>query len=473
MDRDSHEELHQTQGTYLDPINGGGKATAGTYTLNTASDAATTPGFDQAVVKDEDLRTTIPAWIQGTYTTMKIGAGSIAEFDIAASFPFISSGSYLQVNDPTTGAMTNGINNRFYNVYQVLIPVASDENSQKYRMVMLQPQKTFIDQTTAEAEDVNGLLFGDLTELTAEFKVYARLCYQTASGDSNTGKCRLMSITYVLGTKANSINVGGIVSTNHAALSNLAWTDSAHTGTADKYAGFDASGNPVYLDGGSGGSYTLPIASSTVLGGIKVGTNLSIDGTGVLSSSESAASLGVLIGGSGDATPNDSDYVATALTAGGVLKKITWTNVKAFLKTYFDGIYLAASSAVSTYLGLTDTSDTTYTGKDKHVPMVNEANSELDLTPTEIATFFSLADFDETTYTGKDGYIFQVNESTGKVKLVANQTLPVKASAAELNAGTDDAKFATAKGLKDAKFIGIHIGTTAPSDTTLLWLDTN
>lgn len=34
---------------------------------------------------------------------------------------------------------------------------------------------------------------------------------------------------------------------------------------------------------GSGGGYTLPIASATVLGGIKVGTGLTIDGSGVLS----------------------------------------------------------------------------------------------------------------------------------------------------------------------------------------------
>ena len=37
--------------------------------------------------------------------------------------------------------------------------------------------------------------------------------------------------------------------------------------------------------GGGGGSYTLPVASSTTLGGIKVGDNLSIDESGVLSGS--------------------------------------------------------------------------------------------------------------------------------------------------------------------------------------------
>lgn len=39
-----------------------------------------------------------------------------------------------------------------------------------------------------------------------------------------------------------------------------------------------------FINRGGGGSYTLPTASTTTLGGIKVGQNLSIDGNGVLSS---------------------------------------------------------------------------------------------------------------------------------------------------------------------------------------------
>lgn len=78
------------------------------------------------------------------------------------------------------------------------------------------------------------------------------------------------------------------------------------------------------------------------------GTNITIDNTNpaapVINASgggggETATTLGALIGSAADATPNDSDYVATSLTAGGILKKITWTNVKAFLKTYFDTLY--------------------------------------------------------------------------------------------------------------------------------------
>jgi hypothetical protein len=54
---------------------------------------------------------------------------------------------------------------------------------------------------------------------------------------------------------------------------------------------------------GTGGTYVLPIASASILGGIKVGNNLSIDGNGVLSAS----------GGSTYTLPP-----ATAVTLGGI-----------------------------------------------------------------------------------------------------------------------------------------------------------
>ena len=100
------------------------------------------------------------------------------------------------------------------------------------------------------------------------------------------------------------------------------------------------------------------------------GTNIkTINGSSILGSgnitvggSETTTSIGALIGSAGDATPNDSDYVATAVTGGGILKKITWTNVKAFLKTYFDGLY--APKTISTVeTGTSFTLDNTYHGK--------------------------------------------------------------------------------------------------------------
>jgi len=54
---------------------------------------------------------------------------------------------------------------------------------------------------------------------------------------------------------------------------------------------------------------------------------------------ETTTSLGILIDTAGSATPNDTDYIFTALTSGGVMKKITQLAQKAFLKTYFDALY--------------------------------------------------------------------------------------------------------------------------------------
>jgi hypothetical protein len=72
--------------------------------------------------------------------------------------------------------------------------------------------------------------------------------------------------------------------------------------------------------------------------------NLTVIGntSGTNTGNETTSTIGTLVNGSSTATPNDADLVMTVESS--VAKKNTWTQIKAFLKTYFDTIYQAAGS---------------------------------------------------------------------------------------------------------------------------------
>jgi hypothetical protein len=70
--------------------------------------------------------------------------------------------------------------------------------------------------------------------------------------------------------------------------------------------------------------------------------------------------------------------------------------------------------------------------------------------------------------------------AAGDIKVLKEVTGPLfeevpaaQATSAEVVTGTENSKLATPKNIKDAEIIPIHVGTTAPADTTKLWLDTN
>jgi len=249
MDYHSHENLHFNIGTYH---RSGGAPVIGTYAFDTATDDAVTPSFAQALISDEDLDTII-LQLDDTasgYTLMQISGYTNSVYTLDASRPFLAGAGYIYLNNPQTGAMAAGINNRWYNVYQIMIPVAADAPSQKYRMVFLQPQVAHTSLASALAEDTRGLYLGSLTSVSPEMVYYTRITYATSVSNGNYGKVTIPTggITFITGSKSSTISVtGGVAATNHANLSNLNWDDSGHLGGADYLAAFDAGGAAVAI----------------------------------------------------------------------------------------------------------------------------------------------------------------------------------------------------------------------------------
>jgi hypothetical protein len=234
-----HQAIHSKLGAWRDS---GGLITAGTYLENSALDTSTTPGWDSAVIYDEDIPTTIAAWAQGTYTTLRIGASSVPTYDTAATFPFRSSGSYILINNPLTGGETAGTNNRYVNVYTILAPVTADAaDSQKYRTLFLQPQTEYTTLTDAQAENPYGLSLGTLKGTLPELVFNCRITYVMARGDENTDKCRIATggITYVI---ANGVSVTGSGGVPTHDIAGTAHTSSATSGQMLKA---DSNGLPV------------------------------------------------------------------------------------------------------------------------------------------------------------------------------------------------------------------------------------
>lgn len=122
---------------------------------------------------------------------------------------------------------------------------------------------------------------------------------------------------------------------------------------------------------------------------------------------------------------NDADI--NYIVQGGISKKFTFTVLKAFLKTYFDTLYVQTGASIRTLLGISTLSGSN-TG-DQTLP-VKASAAEIN--------------------TGTDDTKFATSKSITDSNVAFLADIPVKCSGAEITTGTDDTKFSTPKALTDA-----------------------
>lgn len=149
---------------------------------------------------------------------------------------------------------------------------------------------------------------------------------------------------------------------------------------------------------------------------------------------------------------DDADVLPIVDTSVNTTKKITWSNIKAVLKTYFDGLY-------NLYVHPNHSGDVTSVA-DGAQTIANKA-----------VTLAKMNDLTQSTIIGRVTASTGVPEalSAANVRTIINvadgATVNAKATGAELDTGTDDAKFATAKAMKDSGYLSGMGDVTAASDS--------
>ena len=240
MDWRAHQEFHETAGSYL---YSGGQLTAGTYVLNptaaTHTTAQNTYGTEIAVIKDEDLPTSIPAWIEGTYTTgYRSGAAGDWIFSTVATVPYhVSGGNIIQYNQNTgvTWQLTDVPEDNYYNTYVFYVPVSSDANSQKYRELVIPGQQISTTLAGALTQSTLNLDVGNLRNIFLESFPYIRLTWlRNSSGTGSypagvVGRCAIVNITYNSGSSKSLILASGLTPGDHGTLTGRTNPDSHPT----------------------------------------------------------------------------------------------------------------------------------------------------------------------------------------------------------------------------------------------------
>jgi hypothetical protein len=216
---ETHEELHKTVGTYLEPINGGGDLS--NYTLNSTTAAQRRPDTSQATIYDEDNKCILSGKTDKLYTIGYLTSSGIGNINVVTDqndFTLLS-GNQPYYNLYTGGVWTQALlaANDYTTYWKVAIPVTNDTVSQKYRFVWIQGQSsgTLSSQQALTPANVS---IGNLANLSTEFVFIGKVIIRYTAAN-----WVLIQVDKIVGSKATQIisNPGLTGVTTDASLSGI------------------------------------------------------------------------------------------------------------------------------------------------------------------------------------------------------------------------------------------------------------
>lgn len=279
-----HEELHKNFGTYRDS---GFGFTSGTYAIQPAipSDTGNTIGFEAGVIRDEDISTSLSAWIKGEYTHLYFTGASSFNITTGHTDFFVVGTTYPLINNynGTTFGETEMMSGRYANWYVVRVPVTNDSVSQKYRAIVLQPQFIYTTLAAAQSENPQNLYLGDISDIFNEFVLVERMTLRSDSTYSGaTGKVRIEALSVLSGTRygqvSTTVGLGSVTAGNVSVSPQSPFTATNMQSLSDSYAERFASAvsGATNLGTGNGTLYTSVDSHNIQLKSLSAGTNITL-----------------------------------------------------------------------------------------------------------------------------------------------------------------------------------------------------
>ena len=197
----THQELHETLGTYL---KSGGDLSGFTLASTTATNRR--PQISSAIVKDEDLGTTLPALTINAYTQLFLSGANTANtsVDQPEITPVLGNNPYYNRFTGGNWIQTLFPINAYGKIFIMAVPVTSDVECQKKRFIFIQPQTVSTTLATIQAITSSSVNLGHIAGALSEYVFIGEIIIRYASNNWT-----LISTAKLVGTKVVQASIIG------------------------------------------------------------------------------------------------------------------------------------------------------------------------------------------------------------------------------------------------------------------------